>query len=137
MSAMTTANGTCLSVRFAICMLGVGLITACGPITATTAVADATVAIEGARAVEADRYAVYEFASAVEYLKKAKEEEGFSDFHAAMSLAFRARRLAEAAKVRALQSPERGFPPQENGTLGGPLIEDPDEGAPQPDGSRL
>ena len=93
-----------------LCMICAGGVGGCGPISATTAVAEATVAIENARAVEAERYAVYEFVRAVEHLKKAKEEEGFSDFQGAIDLADMARGLAEAAKARALSSPSRGVP---------------------------
>lgn len=90
--------------------LGVG---GCGPVTSTTRIADATVAVEAAQAVQADRYAVFEYVSAVEYLKKAKEEEGFSDFQAAIDLATRARELAEKARQRALANPARGLAPPE------------------------
>jgi hypothetical protein len=95
----------------------------CGPVTSTQTLADATIALETAKAVEADRYAVYEYVSAVEYMKKAKEEEGFSDFQAAIDLAKQARDFAEKARQRALANPARGnFRPGET-----PLRK-PDEG---------
>jgi hypothetical protein len=108
---------------------------ACGPVTSTMTVNEATVAVEAAQAVDAERYALYEYASAVEYLKKAKEEEGFSDFQAAVDLARKARDFAEKARQRALASPLRGTlrPGETPSNLGEPDDEDHDE----PDGSRL
>lgn len=93
---------------------GVGLalaLGACGPITATTTLADATVAVEAAQGLEAERYAVYEYTMAVEYLRKAREEEGYSDFQAAVDLANKAREFAEKARTLARNNPERGLPP--------------------------
>lgn len=95
-------------------LLGSGLLLGlfgCGPITATTAIADATVAVEAAGSAEAEKYALYEYTSAVEYLRKAREEEGYSDFQAAIDLAHRARTFGEKARERAMRSPERGLPP--------------------------
>ena len=73
----------------------------------TGAVADATVAVEAAAGVEAERYATFEYVSAVEYLRKAREEEGYSDFQQAINLAQQARTFAEEAKTRALANPDR------------------------------
>ncbi len=109
----------------------------CGPVTSTMTVNEATVAVEAAQAVDAERYALYEYVSAVECLKKAKEEEGFSDFQAAIDLARRARDFAEKARQRALASPQRGT--LRPGETPAPLDDEPDdEELPHlPDGSRL
>lgn len=82
----------------------------CGPITATTSIADATVALEAARGIEAEQYAIYEYQSAVEYLRKAREEEGYSDFQRAIDLAKKARSFAEEAREKARTNPARGLP---------------------------
>lgn len=79
----------------------------CGPITSTTAIAKATVAVEAAGGASADKYAVYEYMSAREYLRKAKEEEGYSDFQAAVDLAKMAREFAEKARELAMSNPGR------------------------------
>ena len=79
----------------------------CGPITATTAIAKATVAVEAAEGANAEKYAVYEFLSAREYLRKAKEEEGYSDFQAAIDLAKAALDFAEKARELAMSNPGR------------------------------
>lgn len=79
----------------------------CGPVTTTQRVADATVAVEAARGVEAEQHATFEYVSAVEYLRKAREEEGYSDYQNAIDLAVRAREFAEQAKARALGNRER------------------------------
>lgn len=85
------------STLAALCALaGAG----CGPVTTTQRVADATVAVEAARGIDAERFATYEYVSAVEYLRKAREEEGYSDYQAAIDLAVEAREHAEKAKAR-------------------------------------
>jgi hypothetical protein len=108
----------------------------CGPVTSTMTINEATVAVEAAQAVEADRYAVYEYVSAVECLQKAKEEEGFSDFQAAIDLARKSRDFAEKARQRALASPQRGT--LRPGEMPVPEGELDDEELPNvPDGSHL
>ena len=87
----------------------------CGPITATTTIAQATVAIEAAEGAQAKTFAVYEYTSATEYLRKAREEEGFSDFQQAIDYAKQAREFAEQAKVAAMNSEARGLPPAQPG----------------------
>ena len=57
-----------IGVALSLCLLG---LTGCGPISATHAIAEATVAVEAASGVEAKRYAAYEFTLAYEYLRKA------------------------------------------------------------------
>ncbi|MCB9528772.1 MAG: DUF4398 domain-containing protein [bacterium] len=79
----------------------------CGPVTTTQRVADATVAVEAAQGVDAEQQATFEYVSAVEYLRKAREEEGYSDYQNAIDLAVRAREFAEQAKARALGNRER------------------------------
>jgi len=79
----------------------------CGPITSTTAIAKATVAVEAAEGANAENYAIYEYLSAREYLRKAREEEGYSDFQAAIDLAKKAREFAEMARELAMSNPGR------------------------------
>lgn len=85
------------SALFGFCALGA---VGCGPVTTTQRVADATVAVEAARGIDAERYATFEYVSAVEYLRKAREEEGYSDYQEAIDLAVKARDFADKAKVR-------------------------------------
>ena len=79
----------------------------CGPITSTTTIAEATVAVGAADGVEAEKFAVYEYTSAHQYLRKAREEEGYSDFQAAIDLAKKAREFAEMARELAMSNPGR------------------------------
>jgi hypothetical protein len=91
---------------------GLGFVaTACGPILSTQALQDAENAIVAAEAAEAERLAIYEFVSAVEYFGKAREEWGYSDFRAARDYARRAADFARQARDRAVDSPERGMLP--------------------------
>lgn len=87
------------------------LFPACGPISTTIALRDAEAAIESARAADAARYAAFELTSADEYFRKAREEEGYSDFQAAVDLAQRALVFADKARERALKNPARSGGP--------------------------
>lgn len=102
----------------------------CGPVSTTLALRDADNAIAAARAVDAQRYAVYELTGAEEYVRKAREEEGYSDFQAAIDLAREAQRLAVSAAERARKNPARGR---------GPTVPDPTDESPdaRPAGSHL
>ncbi len=82
-------------------------LTGCGPITSTTTIAKATVALDAAEGASAEKYAVYEYMSAREYLRKAKEEEGHSDFQAAIDLAKKAIEFAEKARELGMSNPGR------------------------------
>jgi hypothetical protein len=77
---------------------------ACGPLTAHSDIAQAQIAVEAARGAEASRYAIYEYRSAQNYLRKAKEEEGFSSFQSAINLAKKAIKYADEARVRSFNA---------------------------------
>ena len=64
--------------------------------------------MESASIVDAEQHAIYEHVSAVEYLRKAKEEEAHSDFQAAIDLAKKARDFANQAHARTLETTQRG-----------------------------
>ena len=66
----------------------------CGPIQASSAVGDAREAIERATVSRADEYARFPFHMAQNYLSKAKELEGYSEYAAAERFARRAEELA-------------------------------------------
>jgi hypothetical protein len=95
-------------VAFAALAIWAGLV-GCGPITSTTTISSADLAIQSARLEGAEEFAIYEFVSAVEYLDKAREEWGYSDYGHAEEYAQRALDLAEAARERAMASPNRGL----------------------------
>jgi hypothetical protein len=86
------------------------LVLACGPVVSTVSLHDADVAVEAARLEDAERLATYEYVSALEYLDKAKEEWGYSDFQHAEEYAVRALRFAQQARERALANPDRNAP---------------------------
>ncbi|MCA9542820.1 MAG: DUF4398 domain-containing protein [Myxococcales bacterium] len=83
----------------------------CGPISATSAIHDASVAIDAARGAKAPQFAVFEFVSAELYLRKAREEEGYSDFQAAVNFARKAEAMAAHAKTRATARTRKGMAP--------------------------
>lgn len=87
-------------------LAGIGLIlmlmvSACGPVESTSVILDA----EGAcRAAEIEHSAdvpeaAYYYHSAKQYLRKAKEEQGYADFEIAIDYGRKAIELAEKARV--------------------------------------
>jgi len=93
-----------MTQKYALLLLIFSLLAGCGPLGAHSAIAKAHIAFEAANAVEAEKFAVYEYRSAALYLRKAKEEEGFSSFQEAMDFARLARNFADKARARAVQN---------------------------------
>ena len=81
-----------------------------GPITATSELANAEAAIERARIADAHERAPHEYYTAENYLLKAKEEWGYSDFQASDRYAAQARKAAERALTKAKEDPWGGSP---------------------------
>ncbi|MBI1944790.1 MAG: DUF4398 domain-containing protein [Deltaproteobacteria bacterium] len=81
--------------------------TGCGPVISTYLIVAAQADLDGARAAESEKYAVYETTSAVEYLHKAKEEQGYADFGPAIDYAYRAQDMALKARARAEDEKKR------------------------------
>lgn len=94
-------------------LLGAALLaqTGCiGPVISTKRIADAETAVERARVADAHERAPYEYYLAEEYLHKAKEEWGYSDFQASERYATEARRQAERSLTKAKEDPFTGSP---------------------------
>ena len=79
-------------------LLGAG----CGPLRSTTYILDAEVQIEAARTAGAEKYAPYPFTLAQLYLKKAREEVGFSDYEVGVGFAEKASQQARKAKEESM-----------------------------------
>ena len=87
---------------------------ACGPVEYVNQVSrKASSEVEAAKAVRADKYAVYYYTLAVEYLHKAREEAAHSDYQAANRFGKRAEEAAKKARIQAL---ERAKNPQGTST---------------------
>lgn len=94
-------------------LLGLG----CGPVISGVNIINANVRISAAETAGAKEHALYEYTSAVEYLQKAREEAGYSDFAAARLYADKAEEMAKRALQKAetaskLQQPAVLPPPQ-------------------------
>jgi broad specificity polyphosphatase/5'/3'-nucleotidase SurE len=77
--------------------------TGCGPIVSGVQIINVNIALSAAETAGAKRAAVFEHTAAKEYLQKAREEHGYSDYWAsriyadkALDYAVRARKKAEA-----------------------------------------
>lgn len=77
----------------------------CGPVRSTQAISEAETEFERARVAQAHDKAPYEYHSARQYLHKAKEEWGYSEFQAAIDFAEQAERAAESARRKAKEDP--------------------------------
>jgi len=102
-----------------IAMTGAGLIVTlvvgCGPVRSTQAISKAEVEFERARVAGAHNKAPYEYYSAKQYLHKAKEEWGYSEFEPALDFADQAERAAESARRKAKEDPWEDPVDRENG----------------------
>jgi hypothetical protein len=81
--------------------LTLAALTACGPTQSTILINEAEVALQKAEMVDAINQAPYEYYSSKEYIHKAKEEWGYSDFEASLDYATLARKFAEEALKKA------------------------------------
>lgn len=85
---------------------------ACGPVQYITQVSKgASAEVAAAKSANADKYAPYEYTSAVEYLHKAREEEGYADHAAAVHFGKIAQDMAQKAREIALAQAAAGTPP--------------------------
>jgi hypothetical protein len=94
-------------VRLFLALVGLTFVAGCGPIQSTSALIDADVELEGARAAGAPVTASYEFTTAEAYLKKARELAGHSQYENSAAFAGRAREIAKEARVKALAASNR------------------------------
>ena len=76
----------------------------CGPVVSGVQIINANIAVSAAKTAGAKSTAIYEYTAAREYLQKAREENGYSDFAAAriyadkaLDYAVKARKKAEAS----------------------------------------
>ncbi len=97
-------------MRFLLAFLLLAAAAGCGPVQSTSALIDADVELEGARAAGAATAAPFEFHSAEAYLHKAREKSGYAQYEAAIDLANRARELAKDAHKKAAAATHRDQP---------------------------
>ncbi len=76
----------------------------CGPIQSTSALIDADVELEAARAAGAAAAAPYEFTSAEAYLHKAREVAGHARYEAASLFAERSAGFSRVARKKAIEA---------------------------------
>ncbi|MBN1962732.1 MAG: DUF4398 domain-containing protein [Deltaproteobacteria bacterium] len=87
-----------------ICLLiGAGFIGACGPVVSSVHIRDASNALNAAEKAGAKKDATYEYTMALQYLEKAREEAGYSDFVSSRQFADQALKFAIDAKKQAQQ----------------------------------
>ncbi len=73
----------------------------CGPATSGVQIIKANIALSAAKTAGADRHAIFEYTAAKEYLRKSREEHGYSDFAASREYADKALNFAIEARKRA------------------------------------
>lgn len=97
-------------MRSLLALLLLAALAGCGPVQSTSALIDADVELEGARAAGAATAAPYEFTSAEAYLHKAREKSGYAQYQAAIDYANRSRELAQEARKKAAAASNRPEP---------------------------
>lgn len=75
----------------------------CGPCKSTSLIIRADTTLHKAKAVDADKKAPYEYTAAYEYLHKAREKWGTSDFEYSIDYAAKAQDLATQALEQSLK----------------------------------
>ncbi|HYO73668.1 MAG TPA: DUF4398 domain-containing protein [Archangium sp.] len=88
--------------RLLVLVAAAGAVAGCGPLRSTTNLLDADVQIQAARTAGAEKLAPYEWTAANLYIRKAREEVGYSDFQAGVDFAEKAARFAAEARAKAM-----------------------------------
>ncbi|WNG56049.1 hypothetical protein F0U59_15745 [Archangium gephyra] len=88
--------------RLLVLVAAAGAVAGCGPLRSTSNLLDAEVQIQAARTAGAEKLAPYEWTAANLYIRKAREEVGYSDFQAGVDFAEKASRFASEARTRAM-----------------------------------
>jgi hypothetical protein len=101
MAVIRDRNFGLMGVRFLAIVAATWV--ACGPIGYVSNVRSASTAVEEARAVNAAKYAPYEWTRAVEYLHAARAEAAMADFEAANRFGRLATEAATKAKADAIR----------------------------------
>lgn len=83
-------------IAVALCWLS-----GCGPIVSGVQIIRADIELSAAKSADAPKHALYEYTAASEYLKKAREENAYSDFYKSRLYADKALHYAEKARQRA------------------------------------
>ena len=88
--------------RLLVLVAAAGALAGCGPVKSTSNLLDAEVQIQAARTAGAEKLAPYEWTAANLYIRKAREEVGYSDFQAGVDFAEKAARFAAEARTKAM-----------------------------------
>lgn len=97
------------------------LLAACGPVGATSVIADAEIATARAHAADGDKVAAYETTSADLYLAKAKEAQGHARYAVAIDLARKSLGFADAAAIKSAQQRAGPVPVAPGGAITRPV----------------
>lgn len=95
-----------LAALVVVCAAALSL-TGCGPILSTYLILSAQAELDGANAAEAEKYAVYEYTAAAQYLHKAREEQGYADYGPSIDYAFKAEEMAKKGSEKANEEKKR------------------------------
>jgi len=75
----------------------------CGPVESTSLIVEADTALHNAKTTDAQKKSPYEYTAAEQYMHKAREKWGTSDFEYSIDYATQARDLATNARERAMK----------------------------------
>ncbi len=90
----------------ALAMLLAGVVFACGPVESTAIILEADTSLHNAKTAGGDQKSPYEYTAAEQYLHKAREKWGTSDFEYAVDYATLARDMADKARDKGMAQEE-------------------------------
>ncbi len=96
--------------RLLVLVAAAGAVAGCGPLRSTSNLLDAEVQIQAARTAGAEKLAPYEWTAANLYIRKAREEVGYSDFQAGVDFAEKASKFANDAREKSLAAASAEVP---------------------------
>jgi hypothetical protein len=97
-------------VRYLILVAAAAALTGCGVFRSSSVIVQAQQRYESARAAGAGAKAPYEFTLGTEFLRKAREEAGYSDYQVAERLAQQAQALLAEAERQATGAEPKAAP---------------------------
>jgi hypothetical protein len=125
---MCVVSASALARAFALLVIATSA--GCGPVEYISQVGNkASSAVSAAKLAQADRYAPYEYTAAEEYLHKAREEGGYSQYEDAIEYGRRAEDLANRARAIAVAK-QAEKPTKSTRTTPGTEHEEPGAAAP-------
>lgn len=104
---MTSPRDNSMGPSAAAVVLALAMFVGCGPVSTASTISDATRELSETKAIDAEKFAPYEYHKAAAFLHKAKELEGHGLYEQSSTFARRSRMFSEKALDVAREAQER------------------------------